>query len=284
MPPPPISRPLFLVGTVRSGSTLVADVIGRHPSVAYVGFELSEEWTKFTGVPMATPGHTSTECPPMRDLDGSNLVSAARDGFARLFDGYLSGVRKSGHCHFLNKNPHLSNKLGLLRAVFPDASLIVTARDVRSTVASTKAMFERQNREWGVRYFLPEEPEHCWSVVPPARVGGVPEARVFPGGDPAVIGEYWLRTYEAIDRDVRLFDRAVLARHRDLLADPRSALGALFGALGLSPADVKLPPLDAGRNSTWRSRLSEDEADSLDAFVARNADRIRALEWADSEL
>ena len=129
-------RPIFMVGTVRSGSTLLANCLGEHPLIRYVGFELSGEWSQHGQAALASGHIDDAHCPT---LGAEHASQAKRDALRERFANRLA--EQGERPHFLNKNPHLSNKLGFVRALFPDASLIVTGRDLRSTVASTKRLF-----------------------------------------------------------------------------------------------------------------------------------------------
>ena len=276
-----LKRPAFLVGTMRSGSTLLAECLGAHPLIAYVGFELSEEWSRHGGAPIGG----DTEDPHCPALGAEQAQDGVRDALHRCFAQRLA-AEGGDKPFFLNKNPHLSNKLGYLRALFPDASLIVTGRDLRSTVASTKKLFETTVQQAGGQgHFLPEDPAFCWSCYPPLPPGSTDPARSFPGGDVAVISEYWLRTYEAIDAELDSFERWAVVRHGDFVAAPKAAIGEVLGRLEIPERDFELPvAIDRGRNGRWSQLLSAAEQASLERFIAAHRGRILALRSADTTL
>jgi hypothetical protein len=271
-----VREPIFLTGTVRAGTTLLARILGRHPRLRYLGFELSEEWSR-AGVPIASVETADACCPAvgadratpeLRRAIAAKMAVAAADGDGR---------------RAINKNPHLFNKLPLVHALFPDAALVVVSRDLRSTAASTRRLWESVAAEFGKHHALPVDGDACWSCLPAAATVDLDPRRVFPGGDVAVIGEYWLRVYETIEAEWRRFPRRVAVRHSDLVADPAATLGRVADALGLG-ADPWDPgePLDASRNDRWRRTLAAQERERLDAFVAREGDRIAALTVADT--
>lgn len=279
LPAPPLRRPLFLVGTVRSGTTYFARCVADHPQVVNAGFELSREWHELTGAEMATPGVACAHCPPA----GPELVSGrekqVRDGFARLHRA-KGGGRGS---RFFNKSPHLWNKLPLIRALFPDAILLVASRDLRSTVASAKRLWEKMEKDWGVKHYLPADPQACWSCVSPA-AGGDP-ARLFPGGDAAVLAEYWLRVYETIEREAAAFSAVLPVRHQALVEDPDGLLREVERAAGLRPATYPgLAEVMKDRNRRWRSILDEREQAALETFIDDHRERIGRLRLAERAL
>lgn len=96
-------------------------------------------------------------------------------------------------------------------------------------VLSTQMLWLRAAKLFGVRHYLPEEPNACWSCSPPAPSDIVEPARLFPGGSVAVLAEYWLRVHETLDTALAGFERPLFVRHRDLIADPFSTLAISSG-------------------------------------------------------
>lgn len=278
-----LERPVFVVGTVRSGSTLLAGCLGEHPLIRYVGFELSGEWSRFGGAPIAGVETDDPHCPA---LGAEHASAARRDALHGRFAELLAEEGGKPGSTFLNKNPHLSNKLPFVRALFPDASLVVTGRDLRSTVASTKVLWTLTlTEDTGQRHYLPPDPDLCWSCSPPLPLGSTDPERTFPGGDVRVIAEYWLRTYETIDAELAAFERVVLVRHRDLVAAPRAVVSRVVGELGIEPRDFDLSlAVERGRNRRWSGILTSREQEDLEGFIAVHHDRIRALRSADTTL
>ncbi len=281
---PEIQRPIFVVGTVRSGTTLLSRWLAQHPEVAWVygehaGYELAAEWCHFGGISMGVPGLATTDCPPLTTEAATAAVrTRLRAGFASL----LAARAPGRDARFLNKNPHLWNKLPFLRAVFPDARLIVTTRDIRSTVLSTQVLWMRLGRAWRIRHHLPPEPDRCWRCLPADAVARGAE-RSFPGGDVAVLGEYWLRVHETLAAEAGRFESAVVVRHRDLLADPDGTLQRIMEVIGLPPRHLPPPvALDHERNERWRHLLTSGERRRLEGFVEAHRARITALAMADT--
>lgn len=280
---PPVLDPIFIVGTVRSGTTILAECLGEHPEVAWIrgvfGQELSAEWRKWGGIEIAVPGLASAAgCPPVA------VAEATDDRHLRLQRGFAQLLRRQGAGkRLLNKQPHLWNKLGFVHAVFPRARLVVTSRDLRSTVASTQLLWMRLAHAQGVAHYLPPAADACWSCVPPTPMGDVDTARLFPGGEIRVLAEYWLRVYEAIEDALGKFERPIAVRHRDLASRPRETVAALAAALDLTPvARAPSVELDPGRNDRWRRFLSSRERRELDAFIDEHRTRIVRLRFTDT--
>lgn len=278
---PTLRRPLFLVGTVRSGTTFFARCVADHPQVINAGFELSREWFELTGVDVATPGLPCAHCPPAGEEAVAGRVEEIREGFARLHlaKGGWSGTR------LFNKSPHLWNKLPVVRALFPDAVLLVTSRDLRSTVASTRRLWEKMETDWGAKHYLPEEPDACWSCVPPSPAGGLDPSRLFPGGDAAVIAEYWLRVYETIEREAGAFRSVLPVRHQDFVTEPLGTLREVERVSGLKQAVYPgLAEVERDRNQQWQTILNERESEAVEAFVETYRERIGRLRLAETSI
>jgi len=282
--PPPLRRPIFLVGTVRSGTTFFAYCLEDHPQVVNAGFELSREWHEIAGIEIATPGLPCAHCPAAGPETVGKPLDEIRAGFARLHSakGGWSATR------FFNKSPHLWNKLPLVRALFPDAALLVTSRDLHSTVASTKRLWEKMETDWGMKHHLPEEPDACWDAMPPlsplspASGAGLDPARLFPGGDAAVLAEYWLRVYETIEREAASFRDVAPVRHADFTADPLATLREVERTAGLRPAAYPaLAEVLHDRNRRWRQILTPEEQEAVARFVDEHRDRIARLRLAE---
>lgn len=280
--PPAIRRPIFLLGTVRSGTSFLARAIGAHPAVLLTGFELLREWVTYAEVEIAAPGLGCAHCRPAQgDGRSEHELAAMRQRFAALH------VRKGGwrHTRFFNKNPHLWNKLSLVHRLFPDACYVVTSRDLVSTVASTKRLWEKMHRDWGIRYYLPPEADRCWSCAPPLTDRALEPARTFPGGDVAVLAEYWLRTYETIEAALAERDHVVAVRHAALVSNPRAALERVFAGLALPALPHHLPEaIQPRRNQRWREILRREEIDRLAQTCSLLAPRIARLTLAERGL
>jgi tetratricopeptide (TPR) repeat protein len=124
----PGPAPIFIVGMLRSGTTLVESIVAGHAKVFGAG-ELShidmlaEGLGRETGISGTYPGYV-----PM--LDNKALRSAARY--------YLQEVaaRSAGEPYLIDKNPLNFMHLGLIAALFPNAKVIHCQRHALDTAVS----------------------------------------------------------------------------------------------------------------------------------------------------
>ncbi len=280
--PPPIRQPIFLVGTARGATTLIAQTLGEHPNVKYLRFELSREWCDFANIKIACPTTGHRQSPPLGKTDVTQeRADSVRQGFAKLV--FIQGGTKN--TYFLNKSPHLWNKLPFVSEIFPDARLVVTSRDIRSTVASIKPLWQKLNQRYKCKHFLPHNSEFGWEWVPNHDLKEVERSRSFPGGDVRVIAEYWLRVYQTIEKKCLGFQSVTLCRHQDLLQQPKATLNKICSDLDLAPAPFSsISRLDSQRNSRWREILTPNEQKALDAFIEENYQNIKQLKYADTTI
>ncbi|HEX2668671.1 MAG TPA: sulfotransferase [Gammaproteobacteria bacterium] len=125
-PAPGGPAPLFVVGMLRSGTTLVERILASHPKVRGLGevIWLDESVSRAT----QESGHPFPEC--LDSLDAAMCASLRNDYVRHWPDG-------GGDASFLvDKNPLNFTYLGFIARVFPDARIVHCRRDARDTCLS----------------------------------------------------------------------------------------------------------------------------------------------------
>lgn len=118
----------FVVGSPRSGTTVFAEVLGRHPGIAQM-YEPYFLWDRYVG-PREDDVRTAADATP-----------AVADYVRHEFELFL---RRSGKQVLVEKTPENSFRIPMIRAVFPEARWIHLVRDGRDAVVSIR-------REWRKR-------------------------------------------------------------------------------------------------------------------------------------
>ena len=145
--PNPLEPPLFIIGCMRSGTTLVRDLLRRQPKTI-----CPEETHYFRfGEPFRAPDHSNAilESPTLknhRELDGIleeeflNLHSLSRTKSELLSAhvGYMAQARGLNEYRWFDKTPQNVYGLPLLRAEFPKARFLHLVRNPLNVVASLK--------------------------------------------------------------------------------------------------------------------------------------------------
>lgn len=265
-----IEKPVFLVGCMRSGTTLLAELLGRHPNVIHCPFELRGVWSKKGEIPMASPKTLDRKCPHLTEAD----IKPGQ--LQRLSRAFLDEMKKNkGNKNikdtiFLNKNPHLGNKLPFVNALFPDARFIWIYRDMPSVAASLKKILTKNVIHYWPKKKNPES-VRCWECFFNGIPADVNRNRCFPGGDVKFLAEYWYETNRAILEFAESIspDRFFFIKEEDLIKNPEKVLTECQTFLGLP---INLPKaliakIDRNRNELWSKRLSKSELKSLLNFV-----------------
>ncbi len=127
---PATRRPVFVVGLPRSGTTLIEQVLAAHPEVHGAG-ELNLARFAFADLPAAlgVPGASAREWLPRLDAPAIRATADAYLERLRLRDGGRAA-------RVVDKLPDNYLYLGLLAALFPDATFIHCRRDLRDTALS----------------------------------------------------------------------------------------------------------------------------------------------------
>lgn len=266
-----LEKPIFIVGCMRSGTTLLAEVLGTHPNIIYCGFELKEVWSKAGNVPMSSPKTRDTTCP---SLDGNHIRPGQLEQLTHAFQEQMDIVSqredKPRDGVFLNKNPHLCNKMPFVNGLFSDSRFIWIYRDLPSVTASMKMLFD-----FFVHYWPLKENSHsarCWIYHPFEELPeGIDASRVFPGGDVKYFAEYWYENNKAVSDFLKTIpnERLSIIKEEDFVTNPRKTINECFQFLELPKHDLSevIKTIDNKRNSLWSERLTHDELQSLYNFV-----------------
>lgn len=161
-----IERPIFIVGCGRSGTTLLFQLLRRHPEVRpTTGYPDGEDhigWNEHGDCVISGLGHSDREgghtgysyCLHMNEDDvNADITKRMHRYYAHEVLGEKRGVR------VLNKCPHLSNKLRYVRAIFPDACFVHIIRDCAPVVRSWEKIMEVQP---GLVLYWPDTEYPCF--------------------------------------------------------------------------------------------------------------------------
>jgi hypothetical protein len=216
-------RPIFVVGSPRSGTSLVFRLLRMAPGTTSIGTEGHALWETFHH--------------PRRRHWESNAVGPEDIGSVER--RYIAWAVRllAGPGRFVDKTPRNVLRIPYLEALFPDASFVFVYRDGRAVVRSLYRNWERRKRVGRTPPFLlppgfavRDMPPRWWHFVL------VPGWRDLNGRPlEEVCAAQYSRSVEAMleAREPLGPERLVEVRYEDLVRDPASAVQAMFRPLAL---------------------------------------------------
>jgi hypothetical protein len=291
-----ITKPIFVVGCHRSGTTVLYEALAKHPDLVFLSnasallpripilsnavadlFGLDEvEQERFLkdGIPFtpATPSEAiriwELYAPEGGDycLDENYSNPKMEQYLKHTIKKHLKYFTRS---RFINKNPDNSVRIRYLNKLFPDAKFINIIRDGRAVCSSLMKV-----RKISAEFFGPEH-RHAVSGV---KVKAWQEIGETWKTDPiSSIGLLWKEVVETVERDKVSVDaeRFLELRFEDLVAEPFAYLEKMvqFCELRWDPitkAAVReasqILTMDS-RNDAWKKRLKAQDLEKLMTII-----------------
>ena len=226
-------RPIFIVSTPRSGSTLLFETMEQAPNLFTTGRESHQLIEQIPGFRPAERGWSSNR------LDASDALP---EKVAQLEANFLERVRDragaapKGSFRLLEKTPKNALRVPFFASAFPDSLFIYLYREPRQTLGSMlEAWLSGAFRTYPA---LPGWTGHPWSML---LVPGWEELNGRPL--PEIAAHQWRITTEALVTDLSSLpsERVCDASYADLVRDPQALLQRLTNFAGLD-WDRQLPP------------------------------------------
>ncbi len=259
------SRPVFLVGCHRSGTTLLERLLSMNPEIADWS-EANEVWDPswFPWSPRNLD-EPPLEFDPVAFTERWFRANADRmDEVASIF-GNFQDMR--GRPVFLNKTPYHVYRLPYIRQFFPEAKLIYIVRDGRGVINShmKKIYVEGKLREW------PEEQRTLFTERPEEFAGW--------------LARYWsraVREVEKQDRALRLSAEGIMFKttYEELCEDTPGVLGEICDFIGVEKAAFleRVGGITVqNSNHKWRKGLSEASQRRVLEEIAPDLERLDYL-------
>lgn len=274
-----IDRPVFIVGSGRSGTTVLYNLLAGHPQLCWFS-NLTDRYPRMPLLPLA---HRLLDVPLFGDRMRRNIVQSNR-GFPNIrpveaeriyhrYCGFIEDrestladrdpavearfraqvekhVRLTGRPRFVTKQTANNQRLDLMMAMFPDARVVHIIRDGRAVASSLHHV------RW-------------WRDIAIWWYGGKTAADwETEGHEPiALCARQWLRDTQACrERAGALGERYLEVRYEDLVQSVPEVMGRMLEHCQLN-ADARylqsLPVRLDERNDAWKTRLDAHQQSVL---------------------
>ena len=236
-----LKNPVFVLGCARSGTTLLAELLGDHRDIA--------NWSEANYIwdPEWYPWRPSIQgIWPMEFDTGAFTARWSKQAFARQKEiqatfGAYQWLQKRD-C-FLNKSPFHTFRISQLLKMFPGARLIHLIRDGRAVAHSYTGHLLRKNKlqEW------PAEQREIFSQNPE-------ELTLF-------LASFWKKNIEEVVHQDRMFEltkqgKLFTLSYEDLCNDTNTTLNHICGYLKLDPERFMARKREIDNcNHKWKSSL-----------------------------
>lgn len=269
-----ISCPIFVVGHPRSGTTLLASMLGRHPDITSTPESLFLTQARYD-IGSAFGGPVEPLVNRIMKTPLQHLVTSPSDLSAHLTEAKAAGTHlgqkevfaivleawRAAHdkARVLEKSPLHMRHIDEILSWFPDAKILWIIRDGRGNVASLKKV------DW-------------------AKQKAVTLAR------------QWVRNTElALDSEKRAKTAVLRIHYEDLLSEPDKTMRAINEHLSVAPSDTVFDhsqaattikvnemgwkekvnkPLEKNRSLAWQEELSERELMEITPIMAPLLQRL----------
>lgn len=278
---------VFLISNGRSGSTLIQEILCRHPDVAFISNiedripSLPPSASRFNNplyrrVPPALTRKGRIRFAPseayriisrqvsamvadsVRDLVADDAMPWVARRFRSFFEQRALAQRRDVFLHKFTGWP----RTGFTRAIFPEARFINVVRDGRSVVASTLRSF------WGWPGF--RGPEHLHSPLPSAYIE---EWEASGRSFPLLSGLVWKMRMGVFDEARKLVpsEQWLDIRFEDVLDEPEGQFKLMLDFMGLPPDKRFDASLDQIEFQTDQRESFRRELDSHSVSLLENS-------------
>jgi hypothetical protein len=275
-PAAPPTRPVFIIGCPRSGTTLLSALLRRHPDLGGSAVEGHVLWNAH---------HRPSQHGWGSDCIAVNEIAPDERRFLNAAIHRASGGRR-----FIDKTPKNALRVPYLDALFPDASYVFITRDGRANVAS---LIEGWTLRHGMSWRVPETLDigvyrgRYWCYILPPGWRDVARSPV----EEVAAFQYVTTNEIAMDDLARIpADRVTKVAFEDLLADPVDVAAGILDAVGLSPSEAvarfsaKIDEHQVSANSPPRPDKWRDRQEQIDRILPTIAPTMRRLGYTVEEV
>lgn len=226
MPDPQFDRPIFIVSSPRSGSTLLFETLAKAPGVYTIG---GESHAVIEGMPELSPASNGLDSNRLTAAEATASVSRTlRARFHAALCDRDGRPPPPGRIRMLEKTPKNSLRVPFMRSLFGEGIFLYLYREPREVMGS---MIEA----WQSGRFRTYPDLPGWQGLPWSLLLTPGWRQVSGKGLGEVVAQQWEVTTQLLLDDLEALprERVVVARYDNLVADPAGEIARICAALGL---------------------------------------------------
>jgi Sulfotransferase family len=308
----PEINPIFLIGCWRSGTSILAKLVGSHPRIHWIGWEMNNEWEKLGGVKIQTDFRPYQSPQEVSHRSASRMAvffhQELLKSYVQLKGGPVVPDEMFGWPFMvrpLNKSPNLMNKVAYLKTMFPRAHFILIVRDIYSFSNGlnkhlTNLVFN-QRKQYSYWHDDNDAPDprtfaHTHSLVHMSaqEAQAFPKDRLIPNPEAyRRIPEAWIKLNAGAIATLETYAKGDwhLVRFQDLMTDARSQLLSIWEFLGLPDVTLSLPDnlleVDVSYNYTktnedplneYKGEMTDEQLSIIEAVREKFSSRVEFIE------
>jgi len=274
-------RPIFIIGTSRSGTNILYKLFTTHKNTAYFENNSSRFYKKpymFRFIPMLMKYQKlkyKIDRPktsegwvwdkfytPLQHLNESHATNDVKNYYFNAISNQLKAFNAN---RFVGSNPRNCMRIKWLNNMFPNAYYIIITRDTKSVINSMYQVITKKRKKWGKKF-----------LEPPSTLRGYGHIKKMLGENDSDFQTCldWYKLYKnTLNNDLELVtERTIHVKYEDFVKDSQNTIKTLYDFTGLEWYDElnsQIPEqVDLTRNERWKL-LPDKEKEILLDFVEK---------------
>ena len=280
-----LDRPVFIIGAARSGTTMLGELISKHPDVAF--------WLEPKYIWRYAKAHSED------DIRSADEADRRTKNYIRK--KFFKFTERKSKKRFVEKTPSNVFRISFINEIFPEALFVYIERDGRPVCLSAEKKWCSRPDKTAIyrRLFSFEIPmrdlfhytfafirDVLGRIIAPKQgyiwgphFNGIQEYR----NTHSVIescAKQWLESVNAAETALDKLDesRVYRVRYEDLLASPQTELKALFGFMDLDITKIPERVFDSIRNE--KNDYTEEEREKLNKILPTISAKLKELNYS----
>ena len=274
-------KPIFIIGTSRSGTNILYKLFTTHRDTAYFENNSSRFYKKpymFRFIPILMKYQKlkyKIDRPktsegwvwdkfytPLQHLNESHATNDVKNYY---FNAISNQLKAFDATRFVGSNPRNCMRIKWLNHMFPNAYYIVITRDTKSVINSMYQVITKKRKKWGKKF-----------LEPPSTLRGYGHIKKMLGENDSDFQTCldWYKLYKnTLNNDLELVnERTIHVKYEDFVKDSQNTIKTLYDFTGLEWYDElnsQIPEqVDLTRNERWKL-LPDKEKEILLDFVEK---------------